>query len=267
MLDLGRTVIMGILNVTPDSFSDGGRFVTLDSALRHAEEMTSAGAQIIDVGGESTRPGAEPVSVEQEMSRVIPVIEVLRREVDSVISIDTSKPAVMEAAVEAGAGFINDVYALRAPGALAVAAHAAVPVCLMHMRGEPRTMQRQPRYRDVVREVTDFLRQRLDACEAAGIARSTLLVDPGFGFGKTLAHNIELLRGLAQLKELGVPIVAGLSRKSMIGQLLGQSLEQRAASSAALALVAVQNGARVIRAHDVAVTRDVIRTWEAVQRA
>ncbi len=258
---------MGILNVTPDSFSDGGLYMDRDSALRHGEEMVAAGAEIVDVGGESTRPGAEPVSEAQELDRIIPIIEALRGGVEAVISVDTSKPAVMSAAVAAGAGMINDVYALQQPGALRTAAATGVPVCLMHMQGEPRSMQEQPRYADVVSEVVEFLQQRKDACLAAGLREENLLFDPGFGFGKTMAHNIVLLKQLDRLLDLGGPVLVGLSRKSLLGQLLDLPVDRRAVASAALALTAVQQGAQVVRVHDVVVTHDVIRTWEAVQAA
>ncbi|HHQ15158.1 MAG TPA: dihydropteroate synthase, partial [Chromatiales bacterium] len=224
---------MGVLNVTPDSFSDGGRFQTLDDAVRRAVQMQAEGADIVDVGGESTRPGAEPVSVEQELDRVVPVIEALRRETDLPVSVDTSKAAVMRAAVSAGAGMINDVQALRGPGALEVAAELQVPVCLMHMQGEPRTMQSAPQYRDVVADVLQFLQARIDAAVAAGVQHSALVVDPGFGFGKTLEHNLDLLRGLPAFQSLGCPVLAGLSRKSMLGALTGRPTDQRLAGSLA----------------------------------
>ncbi len=264
-LDPGRTAIMGILNITPDSFSDGGLFLGRDRAVAHALEMAADGADIIDVGGESTRPGAPAVSVEQELARVIPVIEAVRAATELPISIDTSKPEVMRAAVAAGAGLINDVRALREPGALAAAAELRVPVCLMHMQGEPRTMQANPVYGDVVVEVRDFLAGRIAACEAAGIPRARLIVDPGFGFGKTVAHNLALLRGLAELAGLGCPVLAGLSRKSLIGAVLGLPVDERLHASVALALIAVQNGASIVRVHDVRATRDAVRMWEAVQ--
>lgn len=263
-LDLSRVAIMGVLNVTPDSFSDGGAFLARERAVQRALAMVEEGADIIDVGGESTRPGAQPVSVEQELDRVIPVIEALRAAVAVPLSIDSSKPEVMRAAVAAGAGFINDVRALRAPGALETAAVLGVPVCLMHMQGEPRRMQENPEYGDVLAEVGAFLRARVAACEAAGIARGRLLVDPGFGFGKTLAHNLTLLRRLDELAVPGVPLLVGLSRKSMIGQALGLPVDGRLHASVALALIAVQNGARVVRVHDVRATRDAIRMYEAV---
>jgi dihydropteroate synthase len=266
-LDLGRTAIMGILNVTPDSFSDGGDFISVDVALRHAHEMATNGAAIIDIGGESTRPGAQPVSVQQELDRVIPVIEAVGREVDLPLSIDTSKPDVMRAAVAAGAGFINDVYALRAEGALETAAALEVPVCLMHMLGEPRTMQLDPAYGDVVAEISGFLRARVEVAQRAGIPAARLVVDPGFGFGKTVAHNLDLLRRLDVLQGLGVAVLAGLSRKSLIGKLLDLPVENRVHASVALALIAVAKGARLLRVHDVAETVQAVRMWEAVYPA
>jgi dihydropteroate synthase len=263
-LDLSRPVVMGILNVTPDSFSDGGVFLSRDNAIAQALRMAQEGAGIIDVGGESTRPGARPVSAQEEMDRVLPVVEALHSRIHLPISIDTSKPEVMRAAVAAGAGFINDVQALRAGGALAAAVELKVPVCLMHMQGEPRIMQDRPEYADVVGEVRDFLKERLDACMDAGIPASRLVVDPGFGFGKTLEHNIELLRGLKKLCSLGAPVLAGLSRKSMIGKALGLPVEQRLHASVALALMAVQQGARIVRVHDVGPTVEALRMWSAV---
>ena len=263
-LDLSQPRVMGILNVTPDSFSDGGRFLAREAALDQARVMAAAGAAIIDVGGESTRPGAEPVSEAEELERVIPVIEALRREIELPISVDTSKPAVMREAVRAGAGLINDVNALRAPGALEAAAEAGVPVCLMHMQGEPRTMQRDPRYQDVVAEVRDFLADRIAACEAAGIPAKRLLVDPGFGFGKTLEHNLTLLRRLHELTSLGRPLLVGLSRKSMLGALTGRPVEARQAASLAAAVLAAERGAAIIRVHDVAETVDALAVTRAV---
>ncbi len=264
VLDLSRVAVMGVLNVTPDSFSDGGRFAARDAALAQARRMVEEGAGIVDVGGESTRPGAQPVSVRQELDRVIPVIESLVQEVAVPVSIDTSKPEVMRAAVNAGAGFINDVMALRAPGALDAAAALRVPVCLMHMQGEPRGMQDRPQYRDVVGDIREFLAARLAACETAGIPRDRLVIDPGFGFGKTLDHNLELLRRLRAFVALGIPVLAGLSRKSLIGKALGLPVERRLHASVALALMAVQNGARIVRVHDVGPTVEAIRMWEAV---
>jgi dihydropteroate synthase len=263
-LDLSRPAVMGILNVTPDSFSDGGVFLSRESAIAHARRMADEGADIIDVGGESTRPGAQPVSAQEEMDRVVPVIEALREKISLPISIDTSKPEVMRAAVAAGAGFINDVRALRDEGALEAAASLQVPVCLMHMQGEPRGMQENPRYRDVLSEIGDFLRTRLQAARAAGIPAQHLVIDPGFGFGKTLEHNLELLRGLKKLQSLGAPILVGLSRKSLIGKALGLPVEGRLQASVALALMAVQNSARIVRVHDVGPTVEALRMWSAV---
>jgi len=263
-LDLARVAVMGILNVTPDSFSDGGAFNERAKALARARAMVEEGADMIDVGGESTRPNAAPVSVEEEIRRVVPVIEACARELPVPISVDTSKPEVMRAAVAAGAGFINDVRALRLPGALAAAAELGVPVCLMHMQGEPATMQIEPRYDDVVADVRRYLAERIEAAVRAGIPRERLIVDPGFGFGKTVEHNVELLRRLAEFTRLGCPVLAGLSRKSIIGKLRGLSVEQRLYASVALALIAVANGARIVRVHDVAATVQAVRMYEAV---
>jgi len=267
VLDLSRPRVMGILNCTPDSFSDGGVFFARDAALARARAMVAEGADLIDVGGESTRPGALPVSAAEEIERVVPVVERLVREVDVPVSIDTSKPEVMRAACAAGASFINDVRALQAEGALAAAASLNVPVCLMHMQGEPRTMQQQPRYTDVVAEVRAFLRARAEAAIAAGVARAAVVIDPGFGFGKTAEHNVALLRGLRELAASGCPVLAGLSRKSMIGQLLGLPVERRLHASVALALMAVQNGASIVRVHDVGPTVEALRMYHAVNEA
>ena len=266
-LDLGRVAVMGILNLTPDSFSDGGLFLSRDQAVSHALKMADEGADIIDVGGESTRPGTLAVSVQEELGRVVPVIEALRREVEIPISIDTSKPQVMREAVSAGAGMINDVKALREENALATAAELGVPVCLMHMQGEPRSMQVNPTYKDVVVEVRDFLSARRQACLDAGIDEKKILIDPGFGFGKTLEHNLELLRNLSELKSVGAPVLVGLSRKSMIGKAIGLPVDKRLHASVALAILAVRTGASVIRLHDVAATREAVRMVEAVYRA
>ena len=266
-LDLGRVGVIGVLNVTPDSFSDGGLFLARDRAVDHAIRMVAEGAAIIDIGGESTRPGARGVSVQEELDRVIALIEALQQAIAVPISIDTSKPEVMRAAVAAGAGMINDVRALRAPGALQTAAQLGVPVCLMHMQGEPRTMQEDPRYDDVVQEVKEFLRLRSQACRDAGIHAANIIVDPGFGFGKTLEHNLELLRNLGELATLGAPVLVGLSRKSMIAKVLDLPLERRMIASVALAVVAVQNGADLVRAHDVGATCEAVRMAEAVYRA
>lgn len=266
-LDLGRVAVMGILNLTPDSFSDGGLFMSRDQAVSHALKMADEGADIIDVGGESTRPGTLAVSLQEELDRVVPVIEALRREVEIPISIDTSKPQVMREAVSAGAGMINDVKALREENALATAAELGVPVCLMHMQGEPRSMQVNPTYKDVVVEVRDFLSARRQACLDAGVDEKKILIDPGFGFGKTLEHNLELLRNLSELKSVGAPVLVGLSRKSMIGKAIGLPVDKRLHASVALAILAVRTGANVIRLHDVAATREAVRMVEAVYRA
>lgn len=266
-LDLSQPRVMGVLNVTPDSFSDGGRFIAPRAAIRQAQAMCDAGAALIDVGGESTRPGAAAVSIQQELDRVIPVIEALSAAVPVPISVDTSKPEVMREAVRAGAGLINDVAALAMPGALAAASQAGVPVCLMHMQGEPRSMQNSPQYSDVVADIKQYLATRVAACEAAGIARRHLLVDPGFGFGKTLAHNLRLLSQLAELHSLGLPLLVGLSRKSMFGALLDRPVAQRLAASVTAAVLAAQQGALIIRAHDVAETVDALTLMVAVRGA
>ena len=253
---------MGVLNATPDSFSDGGLWSERGQALRHALEMVEAGADIIDVGGESTRPGAEPVSLQQELDRVIPLVEAIAAESDVAISVDTSKPEVMEAAVAAGAGLLNDVFALRAEGALETAARLGVPVCVMHMQGRPRDMQREPRYDDVVGEVEAFLLARAAACRAAGIAAERVLIDPGFGFGKTLEHNIALFHALPRFCSLGYPVLVGVSRKAMLGAITGRPVEQRAPASVAAALLAARAGASIVRVHDVAATVDALRVAE-----
>ncbi|MEE8388110.1 MAG: dihydropteroate synthase [Acidiferrobacterales bacterium] len=263
-LDLASTAVMGILNITPDSFADGGVFMAPDKAVARAVDMAGQGAAIIDIGGESTRPGAEAVDAQQEMDRVLPVIEAVAAVVDIPVSIDTAKPEVMRAAVAAGAGLINDVCALQLDGALQAASECKVPVCLMHMQGEPRTMQENPQYGDVVVDVTAFLEQRIKAAVDAGIDKASIVIDPGFGFGKLLAHNMALLNNLQEFKALGVTIMAGLSRKSMIGMVLDLPVEQRLHASVALALIAAQNGARIIRVHDVAPTVQALRMWEAV---
>jgi len=267
VLDLAQPVIMGVLNVTPNSFSDGGRYLETDAALVQALAMVAEGAAIIDVGGESTRPGAEPVALQQELDRVLPVIERLHGECDAVLSIDTLKPEVMRAAVAAGAGLINDVNALRAEGALEAAASVDAALCLMHMQGEPRTMQQAPHYQNVVTEVGDFLMQRAQACLDAGIAAPRLCLDPGFGFGKTTAHNLALLAALPLLTAGPYPVLAGLSRKSMLQSLTGRAVGERLAGSLALATAAVLGGARIIRAHDVAATVDAVRVAQAINKA
>ncbi len=263
-LDLTGTVVMGILNITPDSFADGGIFMSPDKAVAHATAMAEQGAAIIDIGGESTRPGATAVDAQQELDRVLAVIEAVVANVDIPVSIDTSKPEVMYAAVDAGAGFINDVTALQQQGALQAASKCKVPVCLMHMLGEPRTMQENPQYDNVVIDVIAFLRQRIRAAADAGINKANIIIDPGFGFGKSLAHNMALLNNLDKFNVLGVPILAGLSRKSMIGMALGLPVEQRLHASVALALIAAQNGAGIVRVHDVAPTVQALQMWNAV---
>ena len=256
---------MGIVNVTPDSFSDGGEHFNLDAAIAHGLQLAGVGADILDIGGESTRPGAEAVPLDEELRRTIPVIEALAQQVQVPISIDTSSPDVMRAAVAAGAGMINDVYALRREGALAAAAELRVPVVLMHMQGEPRSMQDAPAYDDVVADVHRFLAERIFACEMAGIDKKRVVVDPGFGFGKTQAHNLALLSQLQRFTELGVPVLAGLSRKKMIGALTGRDLPaDRLHGSVAAHLIAAQRGARIVRVHDVAATVDALKVWEAV---
>lgn len=265
LLKLDRPQVMGIVNVTPDSFSDGGTHDTLEAAVAHALELVEEGADLLDIGGESTRPGAEEVSVEEELRRVIPVIERLVKQTSLPISIDTSKPEVMRAAVAAGAGMINDVYALRREGALDAAASLGVPVALMHMLGEPRSMQDAPDYDDVVGDVHRFLAERLFAAEMSGIAKKNLLVDPGFGFGKNTQHNLALLAQLERFTELGVPVLAGLSRKRSIGEITGrEAARDRVAGSVAAHLIAAQRGATILRVHDVAATVDALKVWNAV---
>ena len=266
-LDLSAPVVMGILNVTPDSFSDGGRFTERDAALRQAERMLADGAAIIDVGGESTRPGAAPVSEQQELDRVVPVVEALTSELDALVSVDTSTAAVIRGAAAAGAGMINDVRALRRSGALGAAAASGLPVCLMHMQGEPGNMQDDPRYQDVTAEVVDFLHQRIAACGQVGIPRERLLVDPGFGFAKTVAHNLTLMHEMAALQELALPILIGISRKSLFGKLLGRDVNERLPASLAAAVMCVERGAMIVRAHDVKETVDVVRFAHAVRQS
>jgi len=265
VIDLARPQVMGILNVTPDSFSDGGCFSDPRTACAHAWAMVEAGADLIDVGGESTRPGADPVSPAEELERVIPVIAALAGSLSVPISVDTSKPRVMRAAVAAGAGLINDVCALRNPEALAVAVQLGVPVCLMHMAGEPRSMQAAPAYTNVVGEVYRFLAERIDQCVRAGLPRERLIIDPGFGFGKKLDHNLSLLAHLEVFTDLGVPILVGLSRKSMVGALTGRPPGERLAASLAAAVLALERGATILRVHDVAETRDAVAVWDAVR--
>lgn len=258
---------MGILNVTADSFSDGGSFLTRQAALRRAREMVAEGAAIVDVGGESTRPGASPVGVQEEIDRVVPVIEAIRAELPTAVSVDTSKPEVMRAAVAAGAGLINDVRALREEGALQAAVELGVPACLMHMQGEPRTMQVAPHYEDVVVEVKAFLADRLAQCRQAGIGEGRLLIDPGFGFGKTVAQNLSLMKRLTEFMDLGVPVLVGASRKSLIGAVLEVPVDKRVYGSIALAALAVAQGAAVIRAHEVAATVHAVKMAAAVRAA
>ncbi len=266
LLQTGRTAIMGILNATPDSFSDGGLFLAVDEAVDHVAGMIDEGAEIIDVGGESTRPGADPVNADEEMQRVIPIIEGLVKRFDMTISIDTSKAAVMDAAVNAGAGMINDVRALTEEDALSVAAELNVPVCLMHMQGQPGTMQLNPVYEDVTATIRDYLSQRVAACVEAGLDINNLILDPGFGFGKTQKQNFTLLNELNRVRLHNLPILAGLSRKSVIEQTLGLAVNDRVYASIALALLAVRNGANIVRVHDVKATAEAIRMMEAVEK-
>lgn len=264
-LSLASPVVMGILNVTPDSFSDGGKFSSFELACQHADDMVAQGALIIDIGGESTRPGAADVTVEDELARVIPLVEYVAKHHDVWISVDTSKPEVMRQAVNAGAHLINDVRALLEPGALETAAQLNVPICLMHMQGAPRSMQTAPEYQDVVADVTEFLHERIQACIDAGIPRERLLIDPGFGFGKTLEHNYELLAKLERFEQFELPILIGLSRKSMIGNLLARPTSERLAGSLAGAMIAAQKGAHIIRVHDVPETVDMLKVLQATQ--
>lgn len=264
-LVLDRPSIMGVVNVTPDSFSDGGSFDSAQAAVDHALRLVEQGADLLDVGGESTRPGAGPVDESEELRRVLPVVEALAARAGVPVSIDTAKPSVMRAALAAGASMVNDVLALRADGALDAVAEAGAAAVLMHMRGEPRTMQQDPHYDDVVADVHRFLADRILACQFAGIDRARLIVDPGFGFGKTLAHNLDLLRGMDRFATLGVPVLAGLSRKAMIGAITGHDTpRERLHGSVAAALLAVQKGAAIVRVHDVAATRDALAVWQAV---
>ncbi|WP_054062490.1 dihydropteroate synthase [Pseudomonas asplenii] len=267
VLDLARTHVMGILNVTPDSFSDGGRFSQLDAALRHAEGMVQAGATLIDVGGESTRPGARVVSPLEELERVAPIVERIHRELDVIISVDTSTPAVMRETARLGAGLINDVRSLQRDGALDAAAATGLPVCLMHMLGEPGDMQDNPYYDNVTQQVQAFLVERMRECEAAGIPAERIVLDPGFGFAKTLEHNLSLFKHMEQLHVLGRPLLVGVSRKSMIGLTLGRPVGERLYGSLALAALAMSKGARILRVHDVAETADVVKMLAAVEAA
>lgn len=261
--DLSRPIVMGIINVTPDSFSDGGYHASTAAAIAHARKLIEDGADILDIGGESTRPGAAMVSLQEELDRVLPVIEGLR-DISIPLSIDTYKPEVMRAALAAGASMVNDVNALQAEGALEAVAKSDAAVCLMHKQGTPQTMQQQPSYQNVIAEVGNFLRERIDAAETAGIMRQRIVVDPGFGFGKTLAHNLDLLRGLGEFRKLGVPVLAGLSRKSMLGTITGRDVNERMAASVAAALLAVQRGASIVRVHDVRETVDALKVLNAV---
>jgi dihydropteroate synthase len=258
-LDLTTSKVMGVLNVTPDSFSDGGAFNMLENGLSQAALMLSEGADIIDIGGESTRPGAKAVTVQQELDRVIPVIEAVFKRFDTIISIDTSKAQVMKEAINAGASLINDVRALQENGALDTAVKANVPVCLMHMQGQPRLMQQNPCYGDVVKDVMTFLQERISVCRKAGIAENQIIVDPGFGFGKSIEHNYQILANLERFHELNVPVMAGMSRKSMIGNLLQRKIDQRLAGNIATATIAAQKGAQIIRVHDVKETIDAVK--------
>ncbi|TNF80418.1 dihydropteroate synthase [Pseudomonas sp. ICMP22404] len=267
VLDLARVHVMGILNVTPDSFSDGGRFGQLDAALRHAESMVAAGATLIDVGGESTRPGARAVSPVEELERVAPVVERIHRELDVIISVDTSTPAVIRETARLGAGLINDVRSLQRDGALDAAAATGLPVCLMHMLGEPGTMQNDPHYGDVTREVGEFLVERMNQCALAGIPAERVVLDPGFGFAKTLEHNLSLFKHMEALHALGRPLLVGVSRKSMIGNALGRPVGERLYGGLALAALAITKGARILRVHDVTETMDVVRMIAAVDSA
>jgi dihydropteroate synthase len=265
--DLSRAIVMGILNVTPDSFSDGGSFERVELALERAMQMQQEGADIIDIGGESTRPGAASVDAGEELARVIPVIRAIRQHTDLPISIDTSKPEVMRAAVGEGANLVNDVNALQAKGAVEACAELQVPVCLMHMQGEPRTMQQNPQYDDVVRDVVDFLQQRSLECIEAGIDRSRIVIDPGFGFGKSLQHNLSLLNGLALICELELPVLVGISRKSMLGAIIDRPVTERLYASLAAAVIAYQKGARLFRVHDVAPTKDALSVCDTLQHS
>ena len=258
LLDLDAPVVMGIVNVTPDSFSDGGDYLQADVAIERGQQMIEEGAAIVDVGGESTRPGAEPVAADEQLERILPVIEALARDPDAIISVDTSDPAVIRAATDAGASLVNDVFALRQPGALDAMASTDAAVCLMHMQGSPATMQEDPVYVDVVGEVAGFLEQRARACLEAGIGQDRLAIDPGFGFGKTDTHNLTLLGGLGRLADLGYPLLVGLSRKGTLGRLTGRPASDRGAAGLAAAIMAVERGARIVRTHDVAATVDAL---------
>ena len=265
MLDLTQPQIMGILNFTPDSFSDSGQFFQLDKALFHAENMIQAGASIIDIGGESTRPMADEVSIEEELARVVPLVEAIRQRFDCWISVDSSKPEVMREAAKVGMDIINDIRALNEPHALETAAELALPVCIMHMQGEPRTMQTAPHYDDVITEVRSFLSEKIEQCLQAGIQKTNLILDPGFGFGKRVEHNYILLKELHQFCAMGYPVLAGLSRKSMLGAILEKPVDQRLIASVTGALIAAQKGANILRVHDVAETADALKIWQATE--
>jgi dihydropteroate synthase len=264
LVDLSTPQVMGILNVTPDSFSDGGKYTQFDYALEQAQQMIADGATIIDIGGESTRPGAKAVSEHDELARVIPVLKAIKQRFNIVVSIDTSKASVMSAAIDAGADMINDVRALQNDGCLAAIANSNIPVCLMHMQGIPKNMQNSPSYDDVINDIIVFFQQRIETCISAGIARERLILDPGFGFGKTLEQNFYLLANLSKFNQLSLPLLAGLSRKSMIGNLLNREVEQRLAGSLATAIIAAQQGAHIIRVHDVQETVDALKVLKAV---
>ena len=263
-LTLERPLIMGVVNVTPDSFSDGGRFFGTQQALEHARVLIEEGADILDIGGESSRPAAEPVGLDEELRRVMPVLEQLAQ-MPVPVSVDTCKPEVMRCAIAAGAAMVNDINALREPGALEEVAQSQAAVCLMHMQGEPRSMQRDPQYEDVVAEVTAFLAQRVEAAQQAGIARERIVIDPGFGFGKSTGHNLELLQGLSTIAGLGQPVLVGLSRKSLFGKITGKPVADRVSASVAAALLAVERGAALVRVHDVAATRDALLVLNAIE--
>ncbi|REL37345.1 dihydropteroate synthase [Thalassotalea euphylliae] len=265
-LSLVHPQVMGILNVTPDSFSDGGRFANFDDALFQVEQMINDGAAIIDIGGESTRPGAAEVSVDDELARVIPVLDAINQRFDTIVSIDTSKAQVMSEAIAHGAGMINDVRALQNEGCLAAVANSNIPICLMHMQGLPRTMQNNPQYQDVTKDIVNFIQQRIEACEQAGIAKERLLVDPGFGFGKTLEQNYRLLHELKAFQALGLPVLVGISRKSMIGNLINADVNERLAGSLAAAIISAQQGAKIIRVHDVKATVDALTVLRAAEQ-
>jgi len=265
-LSLDTPQVMGILNITPDSFSDGGKFISFDHALNQVQQMINDGASIIDVGGESTRPGAKEVSLDEEIERVIPIVNAIKSRFNVVISVDTSKAGVMREAVSAGAGIINDVRALQNEHCLAVMAESDIPICLMHMQGMPRTMQQNPQYQDVTNDIVDFIKQRIEVCQQNGILKERLIVDPGFGFGKTLEQNYQLLNQLAEFKQLGLPVLVGISRKSMIGNLLNVDVEHRLAGSLAAAIISAQQGAKIIRVHDVKATVDALTVLQAAEQ-